>query len=67
MQYLIVSLIQNTFRYILNNRIMVRRDNGSNRRRNAICEQSTVDRELVVMVVKKYLLERTLSQYALDC
>ena len=51
-------------RYVLNNTIIVRQKRGG--RRNAVCEDSLIDRELVVIILKKFILEKTLLQYALD-
>jgi len=51
-------------RYVLDSRIIVRQKRGG--RRDAVCEDSLIDRELVLIMLKKFILEKTLLQYALD-
>ena len=50
--------------YIMQNELIVRTKTENNRR-SAICEQSQIDRTLIQLILKKYRLEKTLTQFSL--
>lgn len=50
--------------YIMQNELIVRAKTENNRRL-AICEQSQIDRTLIQLILKKYRLEKTLTQFSL--
>ena len=60
------SNLKSILRYIIQSKVIVRHRKSIRSRRHAICEESEIDRDIVHLILKKYKLVQTLTQYSLE-